>query len=104
MAHVTLRNGLSRCGGSSQFWEKGFAFPGLQDCALPPGGTPLSSHGFVARERTIDPSVYVVPCPRRRGRGKAADEYLLAWTTTPWTPPGNVALAVGADVDHVRAR
>jgi len=28
--------------------------------------------------------------------------YLLAWTTTPWTLPGNAALAVGADVDYVK--
>jgi isoleucyl-tRNA synthetase len=27
--------------------------------------------------------------------------YILAWTTTPWTLPGNVALAVGADIDYV---
>jgi isoleucyl-tRNA synthetase len=30
--------------------------------------------------------------------------YFLAWTTTPWTLPGNVALAVGADIDYVRAK
>lgn len=28
--------------------------------------------------------------------------YMLAWTTTPWTLPGNVALAVGTDIDYVR--
>lgn len=28
--------------------------------------------------------------------------YVLAWTTTPWTLPGNVALAVGADIDYVK--
>ena len=30
--------------------------------------------------------------------------YFLAWTTTPWTLPGNVALAIGADIDYVEAR
>jgi isoleucyl-tRNA synthetase len=30
--------------------------------------------------------------------------YVLAWTTTPWTLPGNVALAVGADIDYVKVR
>ncbi|MDP2594154.1 MAG: class I tRNA ligase family protein [bacterium] len=29
--------------------------------------------------------------------------YLLAWTTTPWTLPGNVALAVGRDIEYVQA-
>ena len=33
--------------------------------------------------------------------GLAGDVYLLAWTTTPWTLPGNVALAVGKDIDYV---
>ncbi|MDP3970785.1 MAG: isoleucine--tRNA ligase [bacterium] len=30
------------------------------------------------------------------------DTYLLAWTTTPWTLPGNVGLAIGPDVDYVQ--
>ncbi len=30
--------------------------------------------------------------------------YFLAWTTTPWTLPGNVALAVGADIDYVKVK
>src|SRR3989338_3575688 len=30
--------------------------------------------------------------------------YLIAWTTTPWTLPGNVALAVGADIEYVKVR
>ncbi len=33
--------------------------------------------------------------------GLSGDVYMLAWTTTPWTLPGNTALAVGADVDYV---
>jgi isoleucyl-tRNA synthetase len=34
--------------------------------------------------------------------GLSGDVYLLAWTTTPWTLPGNVALAVGKDTEYVR--
>lgn len=30
--------------------------------------------------------------------------YFLAWTTTPWTLPGNVALAIGADIDYVKVK
>ncbi|MES2668420.1 MAG: class I tRNA ligase family protein [Patescibacteria group bacterium] len=33
-----------------------------------------------------------------------AGTYLLAWTTTPWTLPGNIALAVGDDIDYVKIR
>ncbi|QQG37965.1 MAG: isoleucine--tRNA ligase [Candidatus Kaiserbacteria bacterium] len=62
-------------------------------------GTGLSSHEVAQgyQDDTPDPSVYV--------KFKAADanEYFLAWTTTPWTLPGNLALAVGADVDYVKA-
>ena len=32
------------------------------------------------------------------------DTFVLAWTTTPWTLPGNVALAVGEDVDYVKLK
>ncbi len=32
--------------------------------------------------------------------GLSGDVYMLAWTTTPWTLPGNVALAIGADIDY----
>ena len=39
----------------------------------------------------------------RRGR-RASGESLLVWTTTPWTLPGNVAVAVAPDVTYVRAR
>ncbi|MFZ2153719.1 MAG: isoleucine--tRNA ligase [Candidatus Moraniibacteriota bacterium] len=34
--------------------------------------------------------------------GEEAKTFVLAWTTTPWTLPGNVALAVGADIDYVK--
>jgi isoleucyl-tRNA synthetase len=64
-------------------------------------GTPLSSHELSLgyQEGTIDPSVYV--------KFALEDEpgaYLLAWTTTPWTLPGNVALAVGEKLDYVKVR
>ncbi|HEX8946754.1 MAG TPA: class I tRNA ligase family protein, partial [Candidatus Paceibacterota bacterium] len=36
--------------------------------------------------------------------GLKGDVYLLAWTTTPWTLPGNVALAVGENVEYVKAQ
>ncbi|MCU0660217.1 MAG: class I tRNA ligase family protein [Candidatus Pacebacteria bacterium] len=60
-------------------------------------GTALSSHELAqGYEDVKDLSVYV--------KFKVAGQentYLLAWTTTPWTLPGNVALAVGKDVEYV---
>src|SRR5262245_29201675 len=67
-------------------------------------GTPLSSHevglGFLDVQ---DPSVYV----RFRALsddGKELPESFLVWTTTPWTLPSNVALAVHPDVDYVKVK
>ncbi|MCX6041957.1 MAG: isoleucine--tRNA ligase [Caldilinea sp.] len=74
----------------------------------------LSSHELSLgyKDGTVDPSVFVKFRVRRdsgrsfmpNGRTPEAVEYLLAWTTTPWTLPGNVALAVGAEIDYVRVR
>lgn len=62
-------------------------------------GTALSSHEVAqGYEETKDPAVYV------KFKIVGASEYILAWTTTPWTLPGNVALAVGADIDYVKVR
>ncbi len=45
-----------------------------------------------AYQTVTDPSAYV--------KFKSGDEYLLAWTTTPWTLPANLALAVNPDLDY----
>ncbi len=61
-------------------------------------GTALSSHEVAQgyQDDTPDPSAYV------KFKIRDKNEYLLAWTTTPWTLPGNVALAVGEDVDYAK--
>lgn len=63
--------------------------------------TPLSSHELSQgyQDDIKDPSVYPL--------FELEDEpgtYFLAWTTTPWTLPGNVALAVGPDIKYVKVR
>lgn len=62
-------------------------------------GTPLSSHEVAqGYKKVTERSVYL--------KFKIKDKentYILAWTTTPWTLPGNVALAVGIDIDYVLA-
>lgn len=67
-------------------------------------GTSLSSHELAQgyKER-VDASVYVkfrlIPGINVSGGFKTTREtYILSWTTTPWTLPGNVALAVGVDI------
>jgi len=63
-------------------------------------GTTLSSHELAqGYEDVKDLSVYV------KFKVKGQDNtYILAWTTTPWTLPGNVALAVGEKIDYVKIK
>lgn len=82
-----------------QYWERDLIYQGYKVVPYCPRcGTPLSSHELAQgyKEGTVDPSVYVrFPLRDRPG------EYLLVWTTTPWTLPGNVAVAVGENIDYV---
>jgi isoleucyl-tRNA synthetase len=67
-------------------------------------GTALSSHEVALGYQDVeDPSIYV-RFPLLGEDGADAGESLLVWTTTPWTLPGNEAVAVGPDVAYVRAR
>ncbi len=82
-----------------QLWEKDLLYKGLKVvpyCAR--CGTPLSSHEVALGYKDVrDPSVYV-RFPLRDKPGV----YFLVWTTTPWTLPANVALAIGENVDYVQ--
>jgi len=61
-------------------------------------GTPLSSHELSLGYKDVsDPSIYV-----RFGVKDQPGLSFLVWTTTPWTLPGNVALAVGEKIDYVQ--
>jgi isoleucyl-tRNA synthetase len=60
-------------------------------------GTALSSHEL-AQGYQDDKDLSVTAKFKVVGQ---ADTYILAWTTTPWTLPGNVALAVGNDIEYV---
>ena len=63
-------------------------------------GTGLSSHELAQGYETVkDLSVYV-----KLKIKDFPDAYFLAWTTTPWTLPGNVALAVGKDITYVEIK
>jgi len=67
-------------------------------------GTALSSHEVaLGYEDVEDPSIYV-RFPLLAEDGSETGESLLVWTTTPWTLPGNVAVAVAPEVAYVKAR
>ncbi|MEK7510350.1 MAG: class I tRNA ligase family protein [Patescibacteria group bacterium] len=92
-----------------QFWNKGLLYKDYKVVPYCPRcGTPLSSHEMAQGYKTVkEPSVYVkfrvIPSRisgAQGGHWKGVQTYLLAWTTTPWTLPGNVALAVGKDITY----
>ena len=67
-------------------------------------GTALSSHEVAqGYEDVKDPSIYV-RFPLLGEDGGETGESMLVWTTTPWTLPGNVAVAVAPGVTYVRAQ
>ncbi|MDQ3247677.1 MAG: isoleucine--tRNA ligase [Chloroflexota bacterium] len=109
-AYVTFHNDYveSLWWVMKQLWDKQLLFEGYKVVPYCPRcGTPLSSHELSLgyKEGTIDPSVYVkFRVVGADGVRPPENEYLLAWTTTPWTLPGNVALAVGRDLDYVKVR
>ncbi len=74
-------------------------------------GTALSSHELAqgyqeVADTTLFVKFKVSQQPSVNSHQQKADgqTFLLAWTTTPWTLPGNVALAVGKDIAYVKAR
>ncbi|MBI2278811.1 MAG: class I tRNA ligase family protein [Candidatus Brennerbacteria bacterium] len=92
-------------------WEKKLLYRGHKVVPwCPRCGTGLSSHELALGYETVeDTSVYVkfklkVNNEKRGvtqiGNREYKDIYILSWTTTPWTLSGNVALAVGKDIEY----
>lgn len=85
----------------SRLFDKGLLYQGLKVVWWwPEGGTALSSGEVGDGYRDVDDPSVTVRFPVQ-GRD---NESLLAWTTTPWTLPSNVALAVHPDLDYARTR
>jgi isoleucyl-tRNA synthetase len=84
-----------------QIHSKGLLFKGLKvNPYCPRCGTTLSSHEVAqGYEEVEDPSVFV-RFPLKESR-EGPPRALLAWTTTPWTLPSNVALAVHPEFEYV---
>lgn len=84
-----------------QFFDKGFIYKGYKSQPYCPRcETSLSSHEVaLGYDEVKDPSVYV----KMKLKGERRTSFLV-WTTTPWTLPSNLALAVHKDVDYVRAK
>ena len=81
-----------------QIYEKGLLYKGFKIVPYCPRcGTPLSSHEVAQGYKTVKERSAIV---RFKLVGK--DEYFLAWTTTPWTLPSNVALCVNPDETYCK--
>jgi isoleucyl-tRNA synthetase len=89
-----------------EMWDKGLVYQGYKVTPhCPRCGTSLSSHEVALgyKDDTEDPSVYIkfkIVKGLPGGLTKDKPAYFLAWTTTPWTLPGNTALAVASDAEY----
>ena len=100
--YVTYHNDFieSEWWALKQIWEKGLLYKGYKIVPYCPRcGTPLSSHEVAQGYKDVKERSAVV-----RFKVKDEDAYILAWTTTPWTLPSNVALCVNPDENYVKVK
>jgi isoleucyl-tRNA synthetase len=82
-----------------EIWDKDLIYRGYKVVPYDPRiGATLSSHELALGYRDVeDPSIYV-----RFPVAGEENTYFVVWTTTPWTLPANLLLAVHDDIDYVR--
>ena len=83
-----------------EIWNKGLLYKGFKIVPYCPRcGTPLSSHEVAQGYKDVKERSAIAKFPV-----KGEDAYILAWTTTPWTLPSNVALCVNPDETYVKVK
>ncbi len=100
--YVTYHNSYieSEWWALKQIWDKRLLYKGFKVVPYCPRcGTPLSSHEVAQGYKDVKERSAIV-----RFKKKDEDVYFLAWTTTPWTLPSNVALCVNPDEDYVKVK
>ena len=100
--YVTYENNFieSEWWALKQIWDKGLLYKGFKVVPYCPRcGTPLSSHEVAQGYKDVKEKSAIV-----KFKVKGEDAYFLAWTTTPWTLPSNVALCVNPVETYVRVR
>ena len=100
--YVTYHNDFieSEWWALKQIWEKGLLYKGFKIVPYCPRcGTPLSSHEVAQGYKDVKERSAIA-----RFKVKGEDAYILAWTTTPWTLPSNVALCVNPDETYVKVQ
>ena len=83
-----------------QIWDKGLLYKGHKIVPYCPRcGTPLSSHEVAQGYKDVKERSAIA-----KFKLKDEDAYILAWTTTPWTLPSNIALCVNPKEDYVKIK
>lgn len=98
--YVTYHNDFieSEWWALKKIWERGLLYKGFKIVPYCPRcGTPISSHEVAQGYKEVKEHSAIV-----RFKVKDMDAYFLAWTTTPWTLPSNVALCVNPDETYVK--
>ena len=100
--YVTYHNSFieSEWWALKEIWNKGLLYKGFKIVPYCPRcGTPLSSHEVAQGYKDVKERSAIAKFPV-----KGEDAYILAWTTTPWTLPSNVALCVNPDETYVKVK
>ena len=100
--YVTYHNSFieSEWWALKQIWEKGLLYKGFKIVPYCPRcGTPLSAQEVAQGYKDVKERSAVV-----RFKVKDEDAYILAWTTTPWTLPSNLALCVNPNEDYAKVK
>ena len=83
-----------------QIWDKKLLYKGYKIVPYCPRcGTPLSSHEVAQGYKDVKERSAIA-----RFKVKGENAYILAWTTTPWTLPSNVALCVNPDETYIKVK
>ena len=100
--YVTYHNDFieSEWWALKKIWDRGLLYKGFKIVPYCPRcGTPLSSHEVAQGYKLVKERSAVV-----RFKVVGEDAYFLAWTTTPWTLPSNVALCVNPDETYCKVK
>ena len=100
--YVTYHNSFieSEWWALKQIWDKGLLYKGFKIVPYCPRcGTPLSAQEVAQGYKDVKERSAVV-----RFKVKDEDAYILAWTTTPWTLPSNLALCVNPNEDYAKVK
>ncbi len=81
-----------------QIWDKGLIYKGFKVVPhCPRCGTTLSSHEVAQGYQNIKENSFYIKFSLKEKK----NTFFLVWTTTPWTLPGNIALAINSDINYI---